>query len=202
MSYTVFFITFSLILGSCQPNPTKPKANNRLDCTGTDIPLACYFDQIPQNITSHIIKQAEGSKLRLETTIYTPSGKPFPNVLVYFYQTNHRGFYEGGVTGEGVNVKHGAIYGWVKTDPNGQFTIQTIRPLPYPNDTIPAHIHGVIKTPDGKIQYFSDYVFADDPLVNEQYLSGLKRWNLLGGTGVINLEKDGDTWKGKRLIQF
>ena len=46
--------------------------------------------------------------------------------------------------------------------------------------------------------YLLLFVFKDDDLVNEKYLSGIV--HMVGGTGVVNLKKNANTWTGTRDI--
>ena len=46
------------------------------------------------------------------------------------------------------------------------------------------------------MDYINDFVFKDDSLVNEQYLSSLSN---IGGTGVVDIQKtEKNIWTGKR----
>jgi hypothetical protein len=46
--------------------------------------------------------------------------------------------------------------------------------------------------------WITDYVFRDDNLVNEKYLSSLSN---VGGTGVVDINKSAENiWTGKRDI--
>jgi protocatechuate 3,4-dioxygenase beta subunit len=76
--------------------------------------------------------------------------------------------------------------------------IKTIRPAPYPDLSMPAHIHSAVKMPDNSMQHINDFVFADDPLVNKKYRTSFERE--VGGTGIIELKKVDDTWVGQRDI--
>jgi transglutaminase/protease-like cytokinesis protein 3 len=61
---------------------------------------------------------------------------------------------------------------------------------------MPAHIHAAIKKDNGQMYWITDYVFRDDNLVNEKYLSSLSN---VGGTGVVEINKnDENTLTGKR----
>ena len=88
----------------------------------------------------------KGQKLFITGTVYKLDGKtPAPNVVIYYWQTDNNGYYS---PGEGMNEeakRHGHIRGGVKTDEKGKYSIYTIRPAPYPNENIPAHIHTSIK---------------------------------------------------------
>jgi protocatechuate 3,4-dioxygenase beta subunit len=79
---------------------------------------------------------------------------------------------------------HGHLRGWVKTDAGGNYSIYTIRPAPYPDNSTPAHVHIVIKEPKLNEYYIDDFVFDDDKL-----LTGTKRKALenRGGSGILRV---------------
>lgn len=109
----------------------------------------------------------KGQKLIITGTAFQLDGKtPAPNVIVYYHQTDNNGYYSPGDGSHENNTRHGHIRGWVKTDKNGKYSIYTIRPAPYPNENLPAHIHLIIKEPDIKNEYWiDDLVFDDDKLL-------------------------------------
>lgn len=133
----------------------------------------------------------KGRKLLITGTVYKLDGKtPAPNVVVYYWQTDDKGYYP---TREGMDKKaerHGYIRGWVKTDAEGKYSIYTVRPAPYPNEDMPAHIHTSIKEPTvGNEYYIDEFVFDDDKL-----LTGAKRKKLekRGGSGVLRVLISGE----------
>ncbi len=133
-----------------------------------------------------------GQKLMVTGTIFQQDGKtPAANILLYYWQTNVRGYY---ADAAGLNKKakrHGHIRGWVKTNDKGQYTIYTIRPAPYPNDIFPAHIHFLVKEPGLPNEYYiDDLVFDDDPLL----IPFKKKYPLenRGGSGVVRILVKGD----------
>ena len=76
------------------------------------------------------------------------------NVIVYHYHTNEQGLY---VHDAAFTLQYEAkewsepwcvLWGWVKTKWKGRIPIYTIRPAPYPDRTIPAHIHLTVKEPN------------------------------------------------------
>ncbi|WP_245706093.1 intradiol ring-cleavage dioxygenase [Catalinimonas alkaloidigena] len=129
-----------------------------------------------------------GQKLLVTGTVYQPDGRtPAPNVLLYYWQTDHRGYYAPSDDMPTSTARHGHIRGWLKTDERGHYALYTIRPGPYPNRDIPAHIHVLAKEPDLPNEYYIDeWVFDDDRL-----LTGAKRRALenRGGSGVLRVEE-------------
>jgi protocatechuate 3,4-dioxygenase, beta subunit len=82
--------------------------------------------------------------------------------------------------------RHGHIRGWVKTGNDGKYTIYTIRPAPYPNDALPAHIHLAIKEPDIANEYYVDELnFDDDRLLIPH--SKKYPFDNRGGSGVLRV---------------
>ncbi|MEO6232758.1 MAG: hypothetical protein ABJB11_17190 [Ferruginibacter sp.] len=133
----------------------------------------------------------KGQKLLITGTIYKLDGKtPAPNVILYYYHTDINGVY---ANKQGLNpavVRHGYIRGWVKSDAEGKYAIYTVRPAPYPNRNIEAHIHPAIKEPAiDKEYYIDEFVFDDDKL-----LTGEKRKQLpnRGGSGILRVLEKGD----------
>ncbi len=108
-----------------------------------------------------------GQKLIVSGTVFQLDGKtPAPHVIVYYHHTDNEGYYSPRKDKPENQTRHGHIRGWVKTDANGKYSIYTIRPAPYPNDVLPAHIHIIIKEPDIANEYWvDDLVFEDDSLL-------------------------------------
>ncbi|WP_207435429.1 intradiol ring-cleavage dioxygenase [Sabulibacter ruber] len=171
-------------------------------CDDPDAPIDCCFRNMPQPLTSTMTMaelQEPGERLVLSGTVYQPDGKtPYQNVVMYAYQTDHTGHYTKKGTETGVQKWHGHLHGWCKTDQNGRYEIRSIRPAPYPSNTMPAHIHAALR-PEGKpAVYISDFVFKDDPLVTQQYLATIPD---VGGTGIVDIRKNKqNTWTGTRDI--
>jgi protocatechuate 3,4-dioxygenase beta subunit len=127
-----------------------------------------------------------GQKLLVTGTVYKLDGKtPAPNVVMYYWQTDNNGYYS---LSDGMDLRakrHGHIRGWVKTNENGKYAINTIRPAPYPNENIPAHIHTSIKEPDLENEYYIDeFVFDDDILLTGEKRKALEN---RGGSGILRV---------------
>lgn len=173
-----------------------------VDCDNPDADIHCCFVNMPASLTSTMTiapMDEPGDRLVITGTIYKADGKtPYPNVILYAYHTDSKGYYSKKGTESGIQKWHGHLHGWCKTDGNGVYKIQTIRPARYPNNTIPAHIHAAIQTDKGEAMWITDYVFKDDSLVDKKYLSSITN---VGGTGVVELKKNSDnSWTGKRDI--
>ncbi len=184
-------LTLSLTGCTVQNNQSNPNTNaNRQivggGCDGCEI---MYVDMPPViNATDTSMAWFEkGQKLIITGTVYKLDGKtPAPNVIVYYWHTDHDGYYayKNGLTENA--RQHGYIRGWIKTDQQGKYSIYTIRPAPYPNDILPAHIHLSIKEPNIANEYYAeDIVFDDDKLL----INYLKKYPMQNrcGSGVVRV---------------
>ena len=128
-----------------------------------------------------------GERLEISGLLLRPDGKtPAPDVILYVYHTDARGYYSPAPDATGLTRRHGHLRGWMKTNALGQYTFRTIKPTPYPNRNIPAHIHPIVKEPDKHEYYIDEYRFDDDPLLTAEERS---RAENRGGSGIIHLAK-------------
>lgn len=161
-------------------------------CDDPDAAVECCFAHMPLQLT-HVMVIADssepGERLILRGTIYRADGKtPYPGVILYAYHTDHRGYYSKRGNERGIHKWHGHLHGWCRTDDRGAYEIRTIRPARYPSGRAPAHIHAAIQEPGGKEPYYiTDFVFADDDLVDRDYL---ERLSGVGGSGVVSLRSE------------
>lgn len=111
-----------------------------------------------------------GIPTRIEVYVVDGLDKPVANALVYLYQTDARGWYADTaihVSGVEGDRRHARLFAYLKTDVNGYFEVETIRPESYPGSDLPQHIHCEIITPDGKT-LVSELLFRDDPKLNAE----------------------------------
>lgn len=170
----------------------KPNANQIVGggCEGCEL----MFVGMPENITSEhtSIGWTEGKqKLILTGKVYQRDGKtPAPNVIVYFWHTDDKGLYSSNNQTPKLAKEHGKLRGWVKSDKDGNYTIKTSRPAPYPEQDIPQHIHLSIKEPDVQNEYFADLYFDDDML----YLKHKKKYGKKdrAGTEILRIVLDNE----------
>lgn len=129
----------------------------------------------------------KGQKLIVTGTVFQLDGKtPAKNIIIYYWQTDHDGYYSSKAGMDERAKRHGHIRGWVKTNVNGKYTIKTIRPAPYPDGISPAHIHLSVKEPDIKNEYYTDEIHFDD----DKLLIPYKKKTILenrGGSGIVRV---------------
>jgi protocatechuate 3,4-dioxygenase, beta subunit len=128
----------------------------------------------------------KGQKLLVTGKVYKIDGKtPASNVVIYYWQTDNNGYYSPTKNLDKNAKRHGHIRGWVKTDGDGRYSIYTIKPTPYPNDNIPAHIHTSIKEPNIENEYYIDeFIFDDDKLLTSEKRKALEN---RGGSGILRV---------------
>lgn len=208
----VYILIFAIQVVACGRVSSNEKVDSSAvtqvqkdTCDDPDANINCSFIHMPASLTNvmEIARQNEtGERMVIFGTIFKSDGKtPYSNVILYAYQTDQKGYYSKSGNEQGAQKWHGRLHGWCKTDKNGRYEIQSIRPAPYPSNTMPAHIHMAVKEPLNKQPYYiTDFVFKDDRLVNERYLKSINQ--RYGGTGIVDLKKTNEVWTGKRNISL
>ena len=135
--------------------------------------------------TMHIAPPAEpGERLVITGRLLRADGRtPAAGVTLFAYQTNAKGRYV-----ERDGKPHG-LSGRLRTDAQGRYRIETIRPGAYPGRTDPAHIHLVLE-PSGT--YIDTIIFDDDPRTNA--VRGRD------GYAIVKLARRNEIWVGARDI--
>ena len=103
------------------------------------IPLAAYASPSRMKIAAD---DEPGQRLVITGHVFGADGKP-RRVQLYAYHTDAKGLYrpDGSFKGEP------RLRGTLLTAPDGSYEIDTIKPAPYPNRNIPAHIHVHLRVP-------------------------------------------------------
>lgn len=180
-------LSFILLMQlSCAQQQTKSSKIVGGGCDGCEI----MFTNMPKQMNTVDTSygwQNKGEKMKVEGIVYKKDGKtPASNIIVYYWQTNADGLY---AKSPAEQTRHGAIRGWMKTGPDGKYTLYTIKPASYPNSSIPQHIHIVIKEPNINEYYIDDINFEGDPLLTKAERSRLP---LRCGNGIVTVTaKDG-----------
>ena len=183
-------ILVCLLFISC--NGTTKETANENDkivgggCDGCEL----MYIGMPEKLKSTSISPGwneKGQKLIVTGTVFQLDGKtPAPDVIIYYWQTDNTGHYSPAPGMDERAKRHGHIRGWVKTDENGNYTIKTIRPAPYPNQTMPAHIHLSVKEPDVANEYYTDEINFDDDKLLIPHFRKYPQENR-GGSGVVRI---------------
>jgi hypothetical protein len=99
------------------------------------------------NSTARIAPASEpGDPLVVRGRLLTVDGSPAAGAIVFAYQTDSAGLYD-----RRENGPHSwRLRGWVRTDNDGRFTFETIRPGSYPNSNNPPHVHFTAFMPNGE----------------------------------------------------
>ena len=134
-----------------------------------------------------------GEPLEIQGTIYLADRRtPAPDVVVFAYHTDARGFYNS--PNSPFNPR---LHGWAKSDARGRYGFRTIRPAPYPELATPAHIHVSLFAQDLPEYWVDDYWFEGDPLITPAQRALLTGRG--GGGETLALERAGDgSWHGTR----
>ncbi len=189
-------IIYLILFSSCNSKPENTNQNKQSNlnekklligggCDGCEL----MYNGMPSNIHSIDTSPGwyeKGQKLLITGTIFEIDGRtPAANIIIYYWQTDNNGYYSP-IKGMDENTKrHGHIRGWVKSDENGKYSIYTIKPIPYPNENIPAHIHTSIKEPAIANEYYIDeFVFDDDKLLTSEKRKALEN---RGGSGILRV---------------
>jgi protocatechuate 3,4-dioxygenase, beta subunit len=125
-----------------------------------------------------------GERLVISGTMFLADGRtPARDVVLFAYHTNAKGVY----------VKRGdtpyGLSGRLKTDANGRYRIETIRPGGYPGRRDPAHIHLVLEPAK---TYIDEIVFDDDPRTDS--VRGKR------GYAIVKVVKRNGVWTGTHNI--
>lgn len=128
-----------------------------------------------------------GTPLIVTGTVFGVGGRvPAPGVVLYAYQTNAAGLYANGSPETEASRRHGRLRGWVRTGADGRYRFDTIKPAPYPNDTIPAHLHFTVLEPGRRPYWIDDIVFAGEFGVTPAYRRSMTN---KGGNGIVPVRR-------------
>jgi protocatechuate 3,4-dioxygenase beta subunit len=110
--------------------------------------------------TARIAPASEpGSPLVIRGQLLGLNGAPAADAVVFAYHTDRGGLYD-----KPENGAHSwRLRGWVKTDKDGRFTFETIRPGSYPNSNNPPHVHFTAFLPNGERYHAGELQMAMQP---------------------------------------
>ncbi|MBA4308558.1 MAG: intradiol ring-cleavage dioxygenase [Sphingopyxis sp.] len=131
-----------------------------------------------------------GERMHLSGQVFALDGiTPVQGVVIYAHHTNIDGLYANGTAESEWSRRNGRLRGWVKTDAEGRYAFDTIKPAPYPDFTGPAHVHLYVKEAGRQTYYVDDVVFESEFKVDASYRATQE---FRGGSGIVRLGKDSD----------
>ena len=168
-----------------------------LPCEGCE----AVFVQMPAEVATRarIAPVGEpGEAMHVQGLVLDAQGRPVPGVIVYAYHTARNGLYPRDPALKGSSAeRHGRLRSWVRSDAQGRYRFDTIRPGGYPDSALPQHIHLHVIEPGRCTYYIDDIVFRDDPRLK----AASHRHDERGGSGVVDVARDAaGTWQVARDI--
>jgi protocatechuate 3,4-dioxygenase, beta subunit len=143
----------------------------------------------PDGVSSAGIVAAQsepGERLVISGQAMAPDGiTPAAGVFIYAYQTDATGEYRND------SNRVARLHGWAKTDQSGRFEFRTIRPAPYPNRGIPAHVHFHAWGNGYPLQWTEDLKFAGDPLLSPRDISASQALGNFANIRPLTRDADG-----------
>jgi protocatechuate 3,4-dioxygenase beta subunit len=115
-----------------------------------------------ENVARIAPRAEPGLPLVIHGRVLDAGGTAAANAIVFAYHTDREGLYDR----PGRGGHSWRLRGWARTDADGRYEFQTIRPAEYPSRTIPAHVHVNIYTPAGRYSA-GELRFLDDSLVRD-----------------------------------
>lgn len=190
-------VGFSTLSCSAPSNAVRPR-RDLYNCEGCDV----VFERAKAKLgaTLQLAEAGEpGERMWLSGTIFQSDGvTPARDVILYAHHTNNDGLYAHGTNENEWSRRHGRLRGWVRTGADGRYAFDTVKPAPYPDRTMPAHVHLYIGEPGRRSYYVDDAVFAGEFRVDADYIA---RQELRGGSGIVPAVKDAQgVWQVRRDI--
>jgi protocatechuate 3,4-dioxygenase beta subunit len=102
-----------------------------------------------------------GPALSVSGVVVDEAGKPVPAASIYAYQTDAEGYY--GVKPASDN-RNPRLKVFLRSDAQGRWSFETIRPGSYPDSRNPAHIHFHVGAAGFPTKVF-EIVFTGDPFI-------------------------------------
>ena len=148
------------------------------------------FDLVKKHVKTNHVQMVDplepGRRIRLDGRIVDmATGKPIAGALMQLFHTDASGEYRPGMTAGG-GAGNPRLWGYVRTDADGRFTVDTIMPERYTNSTVPRHVHYHVWA-DGYPKFTSECFFDSDPNLSERTRESAPKRNF----PIVKLKRDG-----------
>jgi protocatechuate 3,4-dioxygenase beta subunit len=180
--------------GACaQPQVRRDLYNGELDYLAKE--FAGSADKLPASIQLSPANEP-GERMSISGRCLSwQTSQTVAGVIVYAYHTDNAGSYRGGPAG----TRHARLRGWMRTGADGVYAFNSIKPAPYPDQTMPAHIHLTVLEPGLPPYWIDDIVFDGEFKVDAAYRASAGN---RGGDGIIPLRRTSGVWTGVRDIRL
>ena len=112
--------------------------------------------------TGRVIPPGEpGQPLHVSGVIVDSGGKPITGASLYVYQTDHEGYYGVKPASDSRNPR---LKVFLRSDAQGAWSFDTVKPGAYPGGQVPAHIHFEVSARGLAAKVF-EIVFEGEPFV-------------------------------------
>lgn len=123
---------------------------------------ALVKQRVQANAITLVDPDEPGERIRLlGHVVDQASGEPLAGALVQLFHTDASGEYRPGMDAGG-GAGNPRLFGFVRADAEGRFTVDTIMPERYPNSTVPRHVHYKVEV-EGRPLFASECFFDADP---------------------------------------
>ena len=115
--------------------------------------------------TGRVVLQGEpGMPLRVSGVVVGPAGSPISRASLYVFQTDAEGYYGVKPVSDNRNPR---LKLFLRSDEDGGWSFDTIKPGSYPNSRVPPHIHFEVSAPGHASRVF-EIVFEGDSFVTPE----------------------------------
>ncbi len=114
-----------------------------------------------------------GDPLVLQGSLSGGNGEPVTGALVFLFHTDHEGRYAPEEDGPGRGAGNPRLFGFVRSDAEGRFTVRTIRPAPYTGLRNLRHVHFTVEA-EGFRGMNSQFYLDEDPEPTERQVRDAK----------------------------
>ena len=159
-------------------------------CVNPNVQAPTVADKDAPSKITIAARQEPGDRLIVAGRVLAQDGvTPLAAASVYVYHTDVKGYY----TPEGNDNRNPRLRGYMRTDAQGRYEFNTIKPGSYPDSRVPAHVHYVVTAPGYNERIF-EIVFEGDPFVDDKVRKeAANEWS---GFSLRRLEKgDQGVWR-------